>query len=86
MDDRELAGKLNAIVSRSPPGNKTNAYVLFGIKYREELEGRVRRIANRAIRDWPEAGVSPSAQVSIRYGMKLSSYVSITNPEPRWLA
>jgi len=85
VDDRELAGKLNAIVSHSPPGNRTHAYVLFGIKYREELQGRLRQIVTLAIRTWPEAGVSPSALFSIRYGMKLSSYVSVTQPEPRWL-
>ena len=77
MGDRELAGKLNAIVSSSTPGNRTNAYVLFGIKYRDELKGRANRIVNLAIRSWPEAGVSPSAYFNIRFGMKLSAYVSI---------
>ena len=89
MTDLKLAERLSRTVVNAPNGEKTNAYVMFGIKYAGELDlrGRAGEVTELARIHWPEARlkVSTSAQVDIRYGVRAARYVSITNPPP-WLA
>ena len=86
MTDEELARLLADTLIDVPHGDKTNAYVLFGIRYANELRGRTNRITDMARHGWPEARVSPSAKTDIGYGMRLSRYVNINQPAPFWLA
>ena len=87
MTDYELADLLSRTVANAPNGEKTNAYVMFGIKYAGELGSRTNAVADLARRHWLEAGLklSPSMQVDVGYGVRLARYVAITNPPP-WLA
>lgn len=87
MTDLELARLLSRTVVNAPSGEKTNAYVLFGIKYAGELGSRTNAVAELARSLSPESGLklSSSMQVDIGYGTRLARYVAITNP-PTWLA
>ena len=87
MTNLELAKLLSRTVANAPNGEKTNAYVMFGIKYAGDLGSRTNAVADLARRNWPEAGLklSSSMQVDVGYGVRLARYVAITNPPP-WLA
>ena len=87
MTDLKLAKLLNRTVADAPNGEKTNAYVMFGIKYAGELGSRTNAIADLARRHWPETGfkLSASMQVDVAYGVRLARYVTITT-SPSWLA
>ena len=85
MTDLELAKLLSRTVADAPNGKKTNAYVLFGIKYAGYLGSRTNAVVDLARRRWPEAGLSASMQTDVSYGVRLAGYVAITNP-PSWLA
>ena len=85
MTNLELAERLSRTVANAPYGEKTNAYVMFGIRQAKELGSRTSTVADLARSRWPESKVSTSAQVDIAYGVRLSRYVAITNPPP-WLA
>ena len=85
MTEQELAELLSRTVANAPDREKTNAYVLFGIKYAGELGSRTNAVADLARRHWPEAGLSSSMQTDVSYGVRVARYVAITNP-PMWLA
>ncbi len=82
MTNLELAKLLSRTVANAPNGEKTNAYVMFGIKYAGDLGSRTNAVADLARRNWPEAGLklSSSMQVDVGYGVRLARYVAITNP------
>ena len=50
MTDFELAELLSRTVANAPNGEKTNAYVMFGIKYAGELGSRTNAVADLARR------------------------------------
>ena len=86
MTDLELAELLSLTVANATQSlEKTNAYVIFGIKYASELRNRIKAVVNLAREHWPEAGVSRSAGTDISYGQRVSRYVEITCT-PKWLA
>ena len=87
MTDLELADLLGRTVANAPDGERTNAYLLFGIKYAGELEGRINAVADLARGHWLAAGLklSSSMQVDVGYGVRVARYAAITNSPP-WLA
>ena len=85
MSDLELAELLSRTVTNAPKGEKTNANVMFGIKYADELGSRTNALADLARRQWPEAGLSSSMRPDVSYGVRVAPYMVITNTPP-WLA
>ena len=83
MTDLELAERLRRTVFNASNGEKTNAYVMFGIKYAGELEGRMRKVTNLAHRNHRE--LPSSMHENVGYGTRMARYAAITNP-PAWLA
>ena len=85
MTDLELAELLSRTVANATQSReKVNAYVLFGIKYADELTGKSKGVVTLARRHWPNAGISPSAATDVEYGMRISRYVEIVR-SPEWL-
>ena len=86
MTGAELAALLAESLVNAPHGEKTNTYVMFGIRYADELEGRAARVVDIARHQHPEARVSRSAGTDIGYGIRLAPYVSFNQPLPFWMA
>ena len=89
MTDETLAELLAQALTNAPPGEKTNAYVMFGIKYAEQLHNaaRVRQVVALCRETWAQAEASASAHVDIDYGVRLARYVEFQQGRPpRWLA
>lgn len=89
MTDETLAELLAQTLMNAPPSEKTNAYVMFGIKYAEQLynAARVRQVVTLCREMWPQAGASASAHTDIGYGIRLARYVEFQQGRPpRWLA
>ena len=88
MTDLELAMRLSK--TRANAGRekdqKSNAYVLCGIKYTNKLadSGRVEAVATLARRRWPVSGGSETAATDVRYGVRIAPYVENADP-PWWL-
>ena len=84
MTDEELAELLSNACVEAPRDQKTNTYVMFGIRYADELRGRAGRVVNIARRQHHEARVSRSAGTDIGYGIRLAPYVTLNQPLPFW--
>lgn len=85
MNDSELAELLALTVASAPPGLKTSAYYLFGIRYAGELEGRTPSIVRLDLHNHPEAEIPEPASAQVADGVRLSNFVDINNV-PNWLA
>ena len=88
MTDETMAESLANALMNAPPGEKTNTYVMFGIRYAEQLHGnsRIRRVVDLCRQRWPLAKASPSAHTDIGYGKRLAPYVEFLQGHPPvWL-
>ena len=84
MTDLELAARLNRTVLNAPTGEGTIAYVLFGIKYADELRDRIPMVVRIGRSQWPSTGMYEGAHNEINHGMRVTGCVELTNP-PEWL-
>ena len=82
MTDLEFAERLSKTRANasSEQGQISNSYVLFGLKYADELRGRAKTVVALARRHWPMADVSKTADVDLAYGSLLAPYVEIIDP------
>ena len=88
MTEETLAELLANSLVNAPPGEKTNTYVMFGIRYAEQLHNnsRVRRVVDLCRQIWPEAEASQSSHTDVGYGIRLARYVEFLQGRPPfWL-
>ena len=89
MTDERLAELFADALTNAPPGEKTNTYVLFGVKYAGELGStrRVKRVVQLCREQWPEAGASGSSGTDVGYGMRVAPYVEFRGGvAPSWIS
>ena len=85
MDSYDLAMKLGETVAGFPYQNKTDSYVIYGVRYHAELKGQLHHVMHLARQSQWRTAIGGGAEGAIYLGMGLGELVVVKEPAPEWL-